>query len=538
MSVNVMAPSVDNALRERVEFLLRPSVYSEPTTKVEMRETHLSCVFLTDRHVYKLKKPVDLGFVDYRSLAARRAACEEELRLNRRLAAGVYLAVVPLVEEASGEWRLGGSGSAIEYLVKMRRLPEERMLDRLIAEGKVSDMDLALLTERLIPFYNQASPLLLMPEDYCTRLERHVSDNLRELLRGAHQLPAGSVVQPHAAQLVLLRTGTDVLSARVCDGRIIDGHGDLRPEHICLETPPAVYDCVEFSEELRQVDVLDELAFLAMECQRLGGAPVGHHVLRAYLARSGDRPAAELLWFYMTYRACVRAKVAVLRAAQQEGASAIAQRRLALEYLRLAGEYARRLMRPFVLVVRGLVGTGKTTLATALADALGIPHLSTDALRRQLLGPATSPAPYDGGRYTSQHRAAVYEQLFDDARRWLAVGVPVVLDGTFLSTAMVQQARELAEHWDAAIVVAECHCPQDEAARRIAQRLQTGASLSEARPEFYRRQLEEWEPVPSAVPTLRVDTMQPFPLQQKAVFDKLGAVVRTARGPLQPDDLA
>ncbi len=537
MSASVMVPTVDNPFKQRVDFLLQPSAYPEATTAVQMRETHLSCVFLTDRYAYKLKKPVNLGFVDFRTLAARQAACEEELRLNRRLAPGVYLAVVPLAEEASGQWRLGGGGTVIDYLVKMRRLPQERMLDWLIRQEKVTDMDLALLTERLVPFYNQASPLVLTPEEYRARLQRHLEDNLRELLRTAHELPGGSVVLPHAAQLLLLRTGGDALDARVCDGRIIEGHGDLRPEHICLQTPPVVYDCLEFSQELRQVDVLDELAFLAMECQRLGAAHVGGHVLRAYLARSGDRPAAELLWFYMAYRACVRAKVAALRAEQQPSGNALAQRRLALDYLRLAGEYARRMMRPYVLVVRGLVGTGKSTLAAALADALGIPHLSTDEVRRRALGPSTSPSGYQEGRYSPPARAAVYEQLFDEARRWLTGGVPVVLDGTFLSTEMVQQARALAEQWEAAMLVVECHCPQEEAMRRIEQRLHSGTSVSEARPEFFRRQLDEWEPVPSAVALLRVDTTQPFPLQEQAVFDKLGAMVRIARGPLQGDDL-
>ncbi len=390
------ASSRDGRYDEVVRLLSDAASYPERTSGVLLRETHISCVFLTDRHAYKLKKPVAFEFLDFRSLESRRRACEEEVRLNRRLARDVYLGVVPITRNAEGRLRLdaeptaeGASPSgtvAVDWLVKMRRLPDDRMLDQLIQSGRLEEAQIDGLATKLIAFYRQAPPLAIEPDRYRAEIECHLRANRAELLAAEHRLPAATVRRVHTAQLLLLAAMPEMLDARVRDGRVIDGHGDLRPEHVCLTDEPVVFDCLEFSPELRHLDVLDELGFFAMECDFLEAPQVGERVLERYCQETGDRPPDPLRWFYQSYRACVRAKVAALRARQVAGSAAVGGRDHALRYLTLADGYARRVAPPFVIIVRGPSGSGKTTLAALLAEGLAVARLGTDDVRREMFG--------------------------------------------------------------------------------------------------------------------------------------------------------
>jgi predicted kinase len=379
-------------------------------------------------------------------------------------------------------------------------------LDQLIESGCLRPADIERLAAMLVKFYSEAPPLLLEPQRHRTEIERHVRANQAELLAAQHGLPAAMVRRVHTAQLLFLTVQREAIDARVCDGRVVDGHGDLRPEHVCLGQVPVVFDCLEFSPELRRIDVLDELGFFAMECDFLGAGFVGCRVLDAYLRVSGDAPPELLLPFYQSYRACVRAKVAVLRAKQLGGAAAQAMRENARRYLELADQYARRLAEPFVIVTRGLSGSGKTTLASRLGESLGVSRIGTDDLRSEAVAPSPEPVEYGQGRYRPAARAAVYDELLRRAGLMLARGESVVLDGTFLSAQRLRRVADLAQTHGARCLVLTCHCSAETAVARIAERQAKGQDKSEARPVHRREQEAELEAVPSDMSAVEVDT--------------------------------
>ncbi len=296
-------------LEEKVAYLSRPEIY--PTQVVETKETHMSWVFLTDRRAWKMKKPVRYDFLDFSTLEARRKDCEEELRLNRRLAADVYYGIIPLTIDAQGELRLGGSGETIDWLVKMRRLPADLMLDRAIADRTVRAASARKVGSLLARFYKRSVPAEISGSEYRQRMRDDIRANQRELANPDYALPVNLLESITRAQLVFLDQDRELFDRRAQNGRIIEAHGDLRPEHICLESEPVIIDCLEFNRDLRILDTASELSFLALECERLGAPQVGDLILETCIEETGDSPPARLLEFYKSYHACLRAKIAV-----------------------------------------------------------------------------------------------------------------------------------------------------------------------------------------------------------------------------------
>lgn len=298
-------------LEAKVGFLRDPGAYPEPTSRVETVETHMSWVFLTDTRAYKLKKPVRYDYLDFSTPEARRHDCEEEVRLNRRLAPDVYLDVVPLVYDTTGRLRLGGAGEAADWLVRMRRLPADHMLDRLLREGRATQAGIGRLAGRLARFYATLPVEAIAPEIYRQTLAARIAENLRELTSPEFGLAAEGLARTAQAQLGFLVECAAWFDRRVREGRIVEGHGDLRPEHVCMLDEPVVIDCLEFNRAFRVLDRVDELGYLALECERLGAPEVGRWLLDAYSASSGDAPPAALIDFYQSCRASLRAKLAL-----------------------------------------------------------------------------------------------------------------------------------------------------------------------------------------------------------------------------------
>jgi uncharacterized protein len=529
-------PSVHVWLRE-------PRVYPVATSRVEMIETHISWVFLTDRHVFKLKKPVRFDFLDFRDVAQRRRACEEEVRLNRRLAEDVYLGVVPITVDG-GRLAFDGVGPPVDWVVKMRRLPADRALDHMLRADALAPRDVERVAKTLADFYRQAPPLSVRCEEYRKTISEHVEANHRELSQERHGLSSSALRRAWQAQRYLLRVWPDIFDARVCDGRIVDGHGDLRPEHIYLTTPPAIIDCIEFSGEFRQLDVLDELCFLDMECTRLGSGWVGNLLLAHYQAACGDEPPAALLSFYRCYRACVRAKVAALRAGQLQGSQQETARQEAADYLQLAGGYAQAISPPLLLVVCGLTGSGKSTLAEVVAGELGLEWLQTDAIRRELgsrpggaeerargsnedlLDGQAGGRDYSVDRYAPEQRQRVYDELLSKTDDLLADGLSVLLDGTFADAEQRRRVAGLADRRGATLHFLHCECPASVALQRVAERLSGGDSLSEATPEVYRGQQQTADWNFGDLRHVKVDTTRSIP---EMFHDVVAAVRRAAR---------
>lgn len=328
--------TLDVPLESKVAFLRQAASFAEPTYRVEAIETHMSWVFLTDQHAYKLKKPVHHDWFDFRDVRSRQHYCNEELRLNRRLAEHVYIGIVALTVDAQGHLRLDGQGTVIDWLVKMRRLPATHMLDYALQRGTVTADDMRRVAARLTAFYQGCAPVAIDPHAYREGFRRSIDRNESVLSRTEYGLPLHAVRELCAAQRTMLDARKEWFDARVRDGKIVEGHGDLRPEHVCLVPDVVVIDCLEFSRELRITDPVDELGFLALECERLGAAQAGTQLLCSYSELSGDRPNAALVHFYQSYRACLRSMIAITHLDEEKFRYSPQWRRRAGEYLQLA----------------------------------------------------------------------------------------------------------------------------------------------------------------------------------------------------------
>lgn len=337
------APERGFALAEKVEFLSRPEAYGGAAGRVETVETHMSWVFLTEKFAHKLKKPVRYDYLDFRSLEARRYSCREEVRLNRRLAPDVYIGTVPLIADASGNLHLGGEGEPVDWLVRMHRLPAARMLDRAIEAGSVQEGDLHAVARRLADFYGGAVAVAMPPDEYRGRLAAAILQNRETLEDPEFALPAATIATVYEALGKMLVREGKIFEKRLHGGCVVEGHGDLRPEHVCLGPKPAVIDCLEFNRDFRILDRVDELAYLAMECERLGSAGAGAEILETCCRLIGDEPSAELIHFYKAHRAFLRARLAILHLRDKEVRDREKWRPRTLEYLVLAEAHALRL---------------------------------------------------------------------------------------------------------------------------------------------------------------------------------------------------
>ncbi len=343
------------SLEDKVDFLSRPESYDEKTAKVEAVETYMSWVFLTDRHVFKLKKPVTHDYLDFSTIGARQRNCQVEVRLNRRLAPDVYLDVLALVETDDGRLQIGVAGRPVDWLVHMRRLPADRMLDSLIEQDNLHVNEIERVARRLADFYRNLPPADITIADYVGHFERELQRSLEALATPGYCMPVGKVETLHSAVVGYLSKNRARLEERVDRRRIVEGHGDLRPEHVCLTDPPAIIDCLEFSRRLRLVDPFDELAFLAIECERLGAPWVGATVLGTCSARLQDVPATDLIDFYKCFRALLRSRLVLRHLNEPSPRRADHWPRLAETYITLAEGYARGLSptgRPSDLPVR------------------------------------------------------------------------------------------------------------------------------------------------------------------------------------------
>jgi aminoglycoside phosphotransferase family enzyme len=298
---------------EIVEFLRRPEHYPERPGRVTVIETHFAWVFLAGSLAYKLKKPVLQDCMDYRSIAARRRGCRNEVRLNRRLAPAVYLGTVPITRDAGGALTLGRKGRApiVDWLVQMRRLPASRMLDRIIARRAATRLEVERIAGKLTQFFADAVPRPLAPRQYLARLRHRIRQDHDALCAADLGLDKACIETITSAQLAFLAERPSLLAERAT--QLIDGHGDLRPEHLYLGSrsqEPCVIDCLEFSSDLRWLDPAEEMAFLTLECRRLGGGAVAKELLAGYRRLARAPPGDRLLSFYMSLRALTRAKLA------------------------------------------------------------------------------------------------------------------------------------------------------------------------------------------------------------------------------------
>ena len=457
--------------------LLNPDAYPHPARDIQVCETHISWVILAGAYAYKVKKPIDMGFLDFSTLDRRIAAGEEELRLNRRLAPLIYLGLVDIVQQ-DGRIRIGGKGTLLEKAVLMRRLPAEGMLPELIATGMASAVLMRRIGRLVADFHRVAATGPGVDEHGSPdAISAICQENFRQI-----RPFVGDVIPLWQFNVIVewsndqLRQADALLRRREAASRVRECHGDLHAGNVCLVGHRIVlFDCLEFSPRYRCSDVAAEVAFLAMDLDHAGRPDLAWYFVDAYVKATADADLPKLLPFYKAYRACVRGKVTALRL-QQDGLSSQQREDLAGDvrsYLDLACAHACGTGRPRVLVVGGLPGSGKTTLAKNLAGRLGMFHVSTDVVRKRLAGlePTDSArAPYGTGIYDVASTRQTYRRLRRVAARWLARGVSVILDGSFGDPRQRALTRRLAHRAGADFHFVLVTCTDEERRSRLAAR--------------------------------------------------------------------
>jgi aminoglycoside phosphotransferase family enzyme len=329
-------------LEDKVAVLSAPETYPRPVDSVSVRETHMSFIFLAGDRAFKLKKPVKFPYLDFSTLERREAACRAELALNRRLARDVYIEVAPLVQ-GEHELAIGGAGQVIEWMVVMRRLDEADTLEHSLLSHSLSRNQVMDVLRTLASFYRSAAHVFVSSEAYLASWKDSLAYNRRILLEPALGLPGGLVRWIDQAQRGFLASRSDLIAERVRGRHIIDGHGDLRPEHIWLGDPVRIIDCLEFNARLRCVDPFDEIAFLSLECERLGSTWASDEITKHAKGLLSGGIADELFAFYRCHRAMLRARLAIAHLLEPNPRAPGKWRPLSLSYLRMAARDARRM---------------------------------------------------------------------------------------------------------------------------------------------------------------------------------------------------
>jgi aminoglycoside phosphotransferase family enzyme/predicted kinase len=504
-----VTPAQDAAQRVRAA-LTRPEFYPWRPDRVVVRETHVSWVFLAGDRAYKLKKPLVLPFLDYGTPERRREMCCDEVRLNRRLGSDLYLGVRAIAATAEGlELAEEDDPRAVDYVVEMRRYDERATLRARLECGELSRREVWAVG-RVLAEVHDVAPRVDVVGVPALAVERRMADNVHELLEIVEQraeIERVLALERFAHAFVVAHAG--MLGARARHGAIREGHGDLRAEHVLLEDRVQLTDCIEFARDLRELDVADDLAFLVMDLVARGGERYARTLVRSYRDAGGDPGDDALIAFYAVYRALVRAKIALLRAAQRPPTSAAHghDSARARDLLSIAERFAWQARLPLVVVVCGVPASGKTRLAEALASLSKLAHLSSDITRKRLAGLApTREAP--GDIYSAGFSSLTYAELGRRAARRVAAAGGAIVDATFRHRAD-RDDFAAAFAGAAPLLYIECRAPAAVLAQRAIRRDREPARVSDADLRVVTREASSWEPLDEVAPqahlTLRAD---------------------------------
>jgi len=478
----------------------------EPGRASSMVQTYISTVFLTPGYVFKFKRAADFGFADFRSLRRRRHFCLEELRLNRRLAPDVYLRVAAL-RESRGGLSFRGRGRIVDWAVVMRRLPNSAMLSQRLRRGLVSGQDMQRLARLLADFHHRARTTPRRahygsPEVWRMNWDENFAQ-VRQVSRGV--LPESKLNSIRLAVEGFLEARSGALLARMERGFVRDGHGDLRCEHVCLRPAIRIIDCIEFNERFRYGDVANDLAFLLMDLESEGHPKGAKELVDAYRAYSGDEGMMSLMPFYLCYRAFVRGKVTAMRLRDRKLACSLRNNleRRARHFFSLSARHAGHIIPPRLLLVSGLMGSGKSFLAEALGKRTGAVVLASDRIRKELAGiSANGRTDADGkgtafgsGIYSTEWNQRTYEAMLERARGLLRSGQSAILDATFSRRADRDAAFRIAGAEGAETALVECRVPDRVALSRLRERSRSGHSISDGRAELYPAQKRSFDPI-------------------------------------------
>ena len=468
-----------------VRALQNPALYDHPVKDFQLVETHISSVLLTGDYAYKLKKPLDLGFLDFSTLEKRRHFCHEELRLNRRLAPQLYLDVIAVTGSPAAP-QLNGAGAPFEYMVKMRQFPQNAQLDRVLARGELARRHIDQLAQTLAdfhahiavagvdtPFGAPAAAYFPMGQNF---------DQIRPLVSPVFH-PQLSRLQAWSEQMRDRLTAP--LAARKRAGYIRECHGDVHLGNMALlDDKVVLFDCLEFNDNLRWIDVMNEVAFTVMDLDDRGQQALARRFLNTYLEHSGDYEGLTLLRFYQVYRALVRAKVSVIRLSQP-GLSRAEREQIESKYRSYAdlAERYTRASAPALIITHGLSGTGKSTVTQALVEHVDTIRVRSDVERKRLHGLTAgerSGSELNAGLYTADASQRTYAHLAGLARTILAAGHTAVIDATFLRRAQRDRLRTLAAELGVPFVILAIEASEETLRRRVVERERAARDASEA----------------------------------------------------------
>lgn len=492
--------------------LQNPNLFAHPVTEFHIVETHISWVLLTGSIAYKIKKPVDLGFLDFSTLEKRRYFCEEELRLNRRLAPEIYLDVVAITGSAS-QPTIGGAGPVFEYAVKMRQFPQDVQLDHLLEHQALTTTHVDALAAAVARFHQDA-PRAPLHERFGApeAVDAPMAENFRQiepLLTNPEDL----------ARLKKIRDWTDhairhlepTLSQRRADGFVRECHGDLHLGNVAwVANRPLIFDCIEFNPALRWIDVISEVAFTVMDLASRRRPDLAFRFLNRYLEHSGDYAGLRVLRLYAVYRALVRCKVECIRGAQTGPQAADSEAPPYRGYLLLAERLSTARPTP-VIITHGLSGSGKTTISSTLCERLGAIRVRSDVERKRLYEMAPlerGPSGLDTGIYTAEASARTYEWLEERAETVLQSGFPVLIDAAFLKRSQRERFAALAQRLQVAFVIVDCQSPVPVLEARVSTRARGATDASDAGLDVLAHQRASAEPLTEAERscTLAIDT--------------------------------
>ena len=476
-----------------------PDFYPHPVSAIQVEETHISKVFLTGKFVYKIKKPVDFGFLDYTTLEKRHYYCKQEVLLNNRLSEDVYLDVVPVTEERTG-YVLDGSGEPVEYAVKMRQLAKERTMLHLLRRGDFSPKMLRDLVQILVRFYEKtdkgpAIDVMGSRELIWVNIEEDFVQTNPFVSTVLDKVQFSDV---HRRVRNFLNTRAELFDRRVKSGCIRDCHGDLRLGHIYFTDSLSIIDCIEFNDRFRYGDVASDLAFLAMDLDYNGFAQIGQELLAEYARSADDTDIFLLVDFYKCYRAHVRCKVECLRygAGDLSAPEAALAKARARSYFELAWKYADTFSSQTMWIVCGLSGSGKSTIAAELGKLMNLKCYRSDVVRKRLFGLSPEEqvvVPFGESIYTPTASEKTYEKLLLEGQKHLSRGRSVILDATFGRLQHRKLARSLAEEMEANVIFIECRCEQALLRQRLTSR-EEQKSVSDARLQHLDAQSRAFEP--------------------------------------------
>jgi len=485
-----------------LESLRNPAAYPVQTRTVELVQTHISWLFLTDTHVYKIKKPVNFGFLDFSTLDLRRFYCYEELRLNRRLCPDIYEKVIALHKTDDGA-SFVGNGKVIEYAVMMKRLPADRMLDRLVDSGMISAEEIQIIALEISRFHlNAATSAHISEFGSLKQIQYNWQENFEQSLPFKTSTLPPEVFETIRSYVDTFTNSHRALFAeRIENGYIRECDGDIHLGNICLLNNTAyIFDCIEFNERFRYSDTAADIAFLLMDLDFHNRPDLGDAALAAYITESGDTGIIKLITFYKVYRAFVRGKVESLQlqdtGIDQEARTAAEKK--AIRYFRLAQGYClRSALPPTLFITSGTMGCGKSTLAGQLAFELGLAIFNSDTVRKQLAGlkPETAvQISFGAGLYSREMSKNTYRKLELLAESELASGHSTVIDAGFGTRNERAEFAHLAASQGAEFIILFVQCHPDVQLQRLRERSSRGDSVSDGRAELLDQQKNLFEP--------------------------------------------